>query len=210
MTCDSGGRQELAGAASADEHAVKDATFASGWFRTSKKYVWIALLLHALRPAMPFISFAPPQTLFSPGSAATTPHLFTQRQPLFAAASPRCGASSHQQQHQPADDRVKARLEEEGAWQSTRLIGTILPGSGALTLPLLPAWMPQVVVRIRPPAPGREAGEPLCVLHTGVDTLTLQSSPEATYFTLDHVAGPGTSQEHMFKVRDGRCTEPSV
>ncbi|KAL4429576.1 hypothetical protein ABPG77_008625 [Micractinium sp. CCAP 211/92] len=47
---------------------------------------------------------------------------------------------------------------------------------------------------------GQEASEQLCVLHTGVDTLTLLTSPEPTYHTLDYVAGPGSSQEHMFKV----------
>lgn len=43
------------------------------------------------------------------------------------------------------------------------------------------------------------------MLHTGVDTLTLLSSPEAAYYTLDHVAGPGSSQEHMFKASIDCC-----
>lgn len=53
---------------------------------------------------------------------------------------------------------------------------------------------------------GQEASEQLCVLHTGVDTLTLLTSPEPTYHTLDYVAGPGSSQEHMFKVSENSCS----
>ena len=57
----------------------------------------------------------------------------------------------------------------------------------------------KVVVRIRPPSE-REAAEPACLQHTGVDTLTLLSSSEPSYFTLDHVAGAASTQHQMFKV----------
>lgn len=57
----------------------------------------------------------------------------------------------------------------------------------------------QVVVRIRPPGPGREAAEPSCLQHTGADTLTLLTA-EPTYHTLDHVLGPSASQHQCFKV----------
>lgn len=60
----------------------------------------------------------------------------------------------------------------------------------------------KVVVRIRPAGP-REAAEPPCLQHTGADTMTLLSNPEASYFTLDHVLGASATQHQVFKVRDG-------
>ena len=127
-------------------------------------------------PALPtllLLTLAPMpglQPLFSP---ADTPQLFTQRKSLFASGSPSAGGES-----------------------------------GALATPGKPSAAAaaaagddrvKVVVRIRPPSE-REAAEPACLQHTGVDTLTLLSSSEPSYFTLDHVAGAASTQHQMFKV----------
>ena len=57
----------------------------------------------------------------------------------------------------------------------------------------------KVVLRIRPPT-GKETAEAACLQHTGVDTLTLLTNPEPTFYTLDHVAGGSQAQAHMHKV----------
>lgn len=68
----------------------------------------------------------------------------------------------------------------------------------------------KVVVRLRPPAAGRESSEPPCVQHTGVDTLALLSAPEPTYYSLNHCAGVAASQLHMFKVVGRPCVENAL
>jgi hypothetical protein len=110
------------------------------------------------------------QPLFSP---ADTPQLFTQRKSLFASGSPPSGG-------EPGASATPVHPSAAAAAAA---------GDDRV----------KVVVRIRPPSE-REALEPACLQHTGVDTLTLLSSPEPAYFTLDHVAGAASTQHHMFKV----------
>ena len=60
----------------------------------------------------------------------------------------------------------------------------------------------KVVVRIRPPSVREQAegAATSCLQHTGVDTLMLHTSPEPVHFTMDHVAGASSTQEHIFRV----------
>lgn len=72
-------------------------------------------------------------------------------------------------------------------------------GASPAGMPSAPDDSVKVVLRIRPSSK-RDEGEAMCLQQTGVNMLSLFTAPEPTHYTLDHVAGPSSTQASLFKV----------
>ena len=97
--------------------------------------------------------------------------------------------------------RLGSAAREGGGHSSLVPCPRAPPGHSRLSLSALCATQPdharaQVVVRIRPAGPT----EPACLQHTGADTLTLLTAPEASHYSLDHVLGASAGQAQVHKV----------